>query len=532
MKLQYSRRTLPLCLPIKHKRKETSGVMTVVSVFIFFIFSTLGLSMLYLSQIHLKLSGHKKNSILLDYASENGIKQGFCLLFNLLSQASSASPLTPEEAEELRNNVQEKSAEIIERILGTSLPLVSSENWEKLGWESITDFYFEEMIEKEDYFKASYNALIHSEGKIRNFKQRKESTLKASIGLLAGNIPLPYIPLLIDKKLAPEEEKKFKKENEIDLIPSGRNLLKPQISFPDETLLPKRADSLLTKALNIEMFYPQDLTNRQLRAALGLEETDEPVPEGVYLVKDDLGLSGIFVKGDLEEMVMAIECDFQVISFDSGQGSWTLKFSPKECTTVFRTPEETRTYDLIPLGIIIVDGEVRSLGGGEVNPSGEVVFTKNEEIPCILQGVNLTIITSHKITISSHLVHQGVKWIDGVPYVKDPNSQLNIFATGNDFWDNTQRDGNIVIDENSPNEIKIQASLTASGIGFSIEGEQKTVHILGSLQTSDYESNQNALKIAHDDQLITENYPPQNAPQTVRPVLFLSFFKLLEWEEF
>jgi hypothetical protein len=531
MKHLYFRRTLPWHLPIKSKRKETSGVMTVVTLFMFFVFSTLGLSMLYLSQIHLKLSGHKKNSILLDYASENGIKQGFCDLAALLSQAPQSSILSTEELEELKKDVQERGVEPVEKILGSPLPLVSSETWEKLSWESRTDFCIENILEKEDYFKATYNALIHSQGKIENFKQKKESTLKASIGLLAGNIPLPYIPLLIDKKLKPEEKENFKEENEIEFIPSKLNLLKPQMNFPEEEILPKRADSQLTEALNIKIFYPQNLSNQQLRAALGLDETDEPVPEGVYLVKDDLGLRGIYVQGDLEEMVMAVEDDFQVVSFVSGQGSWTLKFSPKECTTVFRTPEETISYDLIPLGIIIVDGEIRSLGGGEVNPFGEVVLEKNEEIPCIHQGVNLTIISSHKITISSHLIHQGVKWTDGVPYVKDSNSQLNIFSTGSDFWDNTQRDGNIVIDENSPDEIKIQASLTASGKGFSIEGAQKTVHLLGSLQISDYESNQNALKITLDDQIMKENNSPQNAPQTTKPVFCLSFFRVLEWEE-
>lgn len=506
--------------------------MTIVSVFIFFVFSTLGLSMLYLSQIHLKLSGHKKNSILLAYASENGIKQGLCCLSDLLSQASPTSILTPEEAEELREDVQEKGVEVIERILGMPLPLVNSESWERLGWESSTEFHLREMAEKEDYFKASYNASIHSEGWIRDFKPRKESNLKASIRILAGNIPLPYIPLLIDKKPDTEEEKNFQAENKIDIVPSELNLLKPRIAFSKEELLPKRADSLLTKALNIEIFYPQYLSNRQLRAALGLDETDEPVPEGVYLVKDDLGLKGIYVQGDLEEMVMAVEYDFQVISFLNAQGCWTLKFSPKECTTVFSTPEKNLSYSLIPHGIIIVDGEIRSLGGGKVNPSGEAAMVKNEEVPCILQGVNLTIISAHKITISSHLIHQGVKWIDGVPYVKDSNSQLTIFAAAKDFQDNTQRDGKIVIDEGSPDEIKIQASLTASGQGFSIEGEQKTVHLLGSLHASDFASNRNALKITLDEKLMLDNNLSQNAPQTVKPVLCLSSFRVLEWEEF
>ena len=46
---------------IDQKRKTRKGAMTLVSVFLFFIFSTLGLSMLYFSQIYLKLSAYKKN---------------------------------------------------------------------------------------------------------------------------------------------------------------------------------------------------------------------------------------------------------------------------------------------------------------------------------------------------------------------------------------------------------------------------------------------------------------------------------------
>ncbi len=531
MKLLYSLKTLPWHFPAKNKRKQASGVITAVTVFVFFIFSTLGLSMLYLSQIHLKLSGHKKNSILLDYASENGIKQGLCYLADKISQFSSPSLLSQEEAEELRRDVQDKGTRIIERLLNASLSFVNSGSWGKMSWESSTDFYVEEMVEKEDYFKTTYRAVIRSEGKIKNFKQRKESTLKASIGLLVGNLPLPYIPLLIDKTLEPGEKDNFVEKNKIDLLPPELNLLKPQITFSEEELLPKRADSLLAKALNIGIFYPQNLSNRQLRAALGLEEIDEPVPEGVYLVKDDLGLRGIFVQGDLDEMVMAIEDDFQVISFVSKQGCWTLKFNPPACATIFTSPEETLSYDLIPLGIIIVDGEIHSLGGGEMNPSGEVALAKDEEIPSILQGVNITIISSHTITLTSHLIHQGVKWIDGIPYVKDSNSQLTIFAAGTDFWDNTKREGKIVIDKNSPDEIKIQASLTASGNGFTIEGEKKTAHLLGGLQTSDYTSTSSTLKIIPDEQLQEKNNFPRNVPQTTKPVLYLSFFKVLEWRE-
>ncbi len=231
-------------------------------------------------------------------------------------------------------------------------------------------------------------------------------------------------------------------------------------------------------------------------------------------------------------MVTAIEEDFQVVSFLKEQGCWILKFSPQKSKTIFSTPEEVFYYDLIPLGIIIVNGKINSLGGGVMDPSGQAILVTDKEIPSILNGVNLTIISSDKITLSSHLIHQGVKWIDRVPYVKDRNSQLNIFVTGKDFLGNAEREGQIIIGKDSPQEIKIQASITAVDKGFAVEGKGKTVHILGSLHASDYSSNENKLTFTFDERLLEKSDLVQNSPKTAKPVICLSFFKPMEWKEF
>jgi len=506
--------------------------MTLVSIFLFFIFSALGLSMLYFSQIYLKLSAYKKNSTVLDYASENGIKLGFDHLLNMLSQTTIPSPLSQKESIELRKDAINKGSEIVEKLLGSHLPLQNSQAWENLGWESIINFYFDKIEEDEDYIHALYKAEISSEGKIENFKETRKSCLEAGLGIFAGNLPLSYIPLLIDKKLDPDQKNDFMEKNKIDILPSENNLISPQMSFSEGDLIPKDANYQVQKALKIKFFHPQNLSNLRLRAILGLEEKNEPIPDGVYLIKDDMGLGGIYAQGDLEEMVTAIEESFQVVSFLKEQACWILKFDPQKSKTIFSTPEETLYYDLIPLGIIIVNGKINSLGGGVVDPSGQAILVTEEEIPSILSGVNLTIISSDKITLSSHLIHQGVKWIDRVPYVKDRNSQLNIFVTGNDFQGNAEREGKIIIDKDSPQEIKIQASITAADKGFSIEGKEKTVHILGSLHASDYSSDGNKLKFTFDERLLEESDLVQNAPKTAKPVICLSFFKPMEWKEF
>ena len=76
-------------------------------------------------------------------------------------------------------------------------------------------------------------------------------------------------------------------ENEIDFFPTEGNIISPAISFSSENLLPKDASSQMSNCLKVDVFQPQGLSTPQLRNALGLEESDEPVPDGVYLIKKD-----------------------------------------------------------------------------------------------------------------------------------------------------------------------------------------------------------------------------------------------------
>jgi hypothetical protein len=532
MIFSYSPKTRHSPTPVSRKKRRNKGATSVVSVFLFIIFSTLGLSMLYFTGIYLRISAYKKNAALLDYASENGVKHGFHHLLGLLTQSYFPGLLSQGELEKLWIDSLNQGSGTVQKLIGQTLPLQTDQDWENLRWKSTTDFSLYRMEENEDYFKAVYRTHIFSEGRIDHFKQTGKSSFEASLGVFAGRIPLPSIPFLVDKKLEPEQKENFAEKNHITLIPSPKNLIPPQTVHSEDNLLPKDALPQLQIALRIKLFSPFDLSNRVLRAALGLEESNAPIPEGVYLIQDDLGLGGIYVQGDLEEMVLAIEEEFQVVSFLSDLGCWVLKFSPQKSQTRFITPEETQHFDLYPRGIILVNGKIQSLGGGRMEPSGKAVLVTEEEIPSILQGTNLTIISSGSVSLSSHLIHQGVNWMDKVPYAQYSRSQLNIFATGQDFQSHTATEGKIVIGENAPESLKIQASLTASGKGFSIEGENQTVYLLGSLQASGYSSHENTLSLTHDERLLETHELTQNAPQTAKPVLFLSFFKPVEWKEF
>jgi hypothetical protein len=179
----------------------------------------------------------------------------------------------------------------------------------------------------------------------------------------------------------------------------------------------------------------------------------------------------------------------------------------------------------------MVNGRINSLGGGLLDSSGQAVLVRNEEIPSILRGVSLTIVSSDRAALSSSLIHQGLKWQNGIPYVKDQTSQLIVYSTGKDFWSDEDRDGKIIIDANAPQNVKIQATITAKD-GFSIEGGRKTALLIGGLQTSDLKTNDNILKIAPDERFLSYGLKPQNSPVTAVPLLFILGLRAVQWNEY
>jgi hypothetical protein len=230
-------------------------------------------------------------------------------------------------------------------------------------------------------------------------------------------------------------------------------------------------------------------------------------------------------------MVAAVEGSYQVLSFRMGAGVWILRYSPSESRTSFRSPQGEEVFDLVPLGLVIIDGQVLSLGGGVVEPGGEVRLVTDQEVASIVPGINLTLVASGKITITSHLIQQGLSWQEGIPYVKTEHSQLAIFSTGRDLWTEAAVEGGIVIAAGAPEDLKVQAALTAGGEGLKVEGENKTLRILGSIQTTGY--------LSSDAQVSLTHWAPSPdsegaalTPHAAQPVLFISRFGASEWKEY
>jgi hypothetical protein len=507
------------------------GSVTMVVTLLFLALSVLGTSMLLLSQVHLKAGAGRKLSMILDYASENGVKRGLEALDERLDSGDTLVGISPDLAADYKEDALRGGQKVAADFFGWAFPREDRETWEGMSWSSSAAFSSVRAEDRGEFISVTYGIRIDAEGSLTGFKPKRASSCSASLEALAGRLPLPCIPLFINKDMAPGEGSGFMSANGI-YFRTASNERRPRLQAEGAALIPKDALPQLARALKIDLFRPEDLDNAVLRRALGLEPSNDPVPDGVYLIHDDLGLGGVFVQGDVAEMVAAIDGDYQAIRFATEAGDWVLRFSPLLGRTVFDTPGGSLAFDLVPAGIVCVNGAVASLGGGIVEPSGRVVMITGKAVPSVLAGVSLTIVSSERVTISSHLISQGVRWKDGIPYIKDPSSQLIVYATGKDFLDGSGTEGRISVAEGAPRDLTVQASLVAAGAGFAIEGTGKAVELLGGLQATDYASAGNSLAISANPGLAAARAISQAAPLTTGPMRYIASFKVLEWREY
>lgn len=531
MKRPYSSRTRPWPDSGEGDRRRERGAVSMAVLMLFFVFSGLGLAMLHASGLHLKINAFHKSSVLLDCASENGLKRGLHDLTDWLEAAGPMAAVPAERVEGLRLSPETEFPLLLEDALGAAFPRVLEESFGGMTWESRATCGLGGLVDRGGYFKISARLRIEAAGGLSLGGPRRLSVLEGTLGLLAGRLPLPAIPLFIRKDMTAAQRAAFLEEGGIRFLSKPGEFIEPGLAAAAEGVIPGDIVPVVAKALNIGVFRPGDLTPARLREALGLEPSSEPVPDGVYLIQNDLGLGGVFVQGDLDEMVLAISGAAQVVAFRAAGAEWVLEFSPSESRTIFRTPEGSFAFDLAPLPIVVVNGCITSLGGGWVDGDGRVEMSFDEDRPAVLSGVNLTIVSADKVTISSHLVLQGVRWQDGVPYVKDSRAELVIYSAGRDIVSGEAGDGGVAVAAGAPADLKLQASVTAAAGEFTIEGSGKDVEILGALHAAGFAGNGNTLAIARDERASAGEFP-EDAPLTAAPQLAFFALKVLLWKEY
>jgi hypothetical protein len=510
---------------------DERGSVTVTVLLLMAVFTGLGLAMLHASAMHVKINGFRRFSALLDCASENGLKRGLRDLTAWIEAEALLAPVGQAGVEAVRADPRAAFPALVQEALGSAFPRSLEESFDGLSWASRAECGFGELADMGGYLRITARLRIEASGGLSRIRPRRLSVLEGSLGLLAGRLPLAAIPLYIEGAMTDGQRAAFPGENGIELPAKPGLPVGAALTAAPGGVLPDDPSPLAAKALNIGVFRPGDLSPARLREALGLEVSADPVPDGVYLVHDDLGLGGVFVQGDLDEMVLAIREDAQVVVFRAGGSEWRLEWSPARVRTEFAAPDGISAYDLVPLPIVLVNGAIAALGGGAVGTDGRIEMRFDGETPAVLSGVDLTIVSADRVTIASHLILEGVRWQDGVPYSKDSEAQLVIYAAGRDIASGEAAAGGIAVAAGGPGDLKVQASLTAAAGGFRIEGEGRTVELLGGLQTGAYEGNGNRLVLYRDDRAAAGGLP-ENSPLTAEPQLAFFALKVLAWREY
>lgn len=509
---------------------RAAGAISMAVVFVYFMISAIGLGLFMLTRTYKLWGAAKSEAMLLGTAAENGVRAGLAAMEEIFAGRAFPLDLTNSEYAALRTATLSGGTETAAALLGAPLPLSVAGADGDAEWEAELDFAPERVCDSGSFFSAAFFGSIAGRGRLARRIRAKRAALEIGIEAMAGRIPLSAFPFLLSGENAPRQAAELLASGGIALAPP-ENGGGPLAAAATETRLLSSDVSLqLAETLRIKIFSPDGLTIAELRRALGLPLVNEPVPDGVYLAVNDAGLGGVFVQGDVEEMILAAEGGRQHIQFRLEEGTWRLWFNPAEHRTEFLAPEEIRAFDRSPLPIIMVNGGIASLAGGIVDELGTLAPAAGTDSPSILAGVSLTIVSSGETVITSHLIQEGVRWTDGIPYLKDATAQLFLQASGADFVSGAETNGRIRIGEAAPVDLHLQASLAARD-GIIVEGKDRTVTVSGGLQTTDLDVEGNRLNIRPDARLLSGLQAPGLGPRAAVPVLCLLGWEARQWSD-
>lgn len=510
-------------IPGQWLKKDRKGSAMVVCLLLLGIFLTLGVGLMLNSQIFLQVQGFRKLNRLSSYAAENGIKEALEKTQTRAEELYSGVEIDEGLFFELKKQLESGQVAIIEPLLVEAV-IRQREEFSGMSWETGATGQISEINYYDEYLKASFELNIKSTGQVQGFSGKRSVELLLGLTFFSGHLPLNKLALAVEKEGFKESD-----QSKVKIIPADRkNIISNRPLAISGPLIPENALPLISRGLKI--FKPDRLPNWLLRQALGLEPNSEPIPDGVYLVKDDLGLGGVYVQGDLTELLMGIENGFQLVQFRQEPRCWLLKFDPVQGKTFFITPEGNEYFELLPVPIIMVNGKIESLAAGKANQEGYLIPSEDEQTPAFLSGVRLTIVCSGKIDLTSNLIPEGLEWKEGLPYLKSKQSQLIIWSTGKDFQSEELVDGGINLVSDSDRIRIIAANLIACGQGAKATSTSAEVKLIGSLAAKTINLGQNQLTIfPRTESTVNETEEPDLQVYSEKALLHLSEFRILEW---
>lgn len=503
--------------------KADRGSVLIICCLVIALFVTLGLGLLLNAQLFFQVQASKKMNRLNDYASENGAKQ-------VLAKAADWADKFPcgEISEQLFQNLKaallssdERPSPLLESLLSEAA-ISRTDDFSRFVWETSPSVRLKKLEDYSQYLKSTYELTIDSAGQVEGFRWKKAKQVDLEISFFLGRLPLDRLPLAVRADgLKKEDEQKITISH-----PHSSNLKQDKIIKTAETAVPDDALPLLAKGL--KLFRPDGLPNWLLRRSLGLDPGNEKVPDGVYLAKDDLGPGGLYVQGDLDQLLLGVDGDYQLIQFRQKERRWLLLFSLKNYGCEFWTDGGKEEYDRLPLPIIMVNGQINSLATGQKTGSGWLEPTDEPDRVAYLSGLKLILVCSGKVNITSNLLVEGLTWKEGLPYLREKQSQFIIWSTARDFQTQESTDGGINLFDSGQEVLKIAANLVAGGEGMKTNGLITRAEIIGSLSATAINLNTTSLSLFQPPPPPVETDSDLSVYSTTN-LLFLDEIKLKEW---
>jgi hypothetical protein len=507
----------------KEPNVREAGSVLVICCLLMALFTTLGLGLLLNAQMFFEVQVARKMNRLNSYACENGAKE---VIGQVVSWADEFSGGEIEEnrfqdLKTLLTSGNQTQLVLLDSVLN-SAAVSQTDEFSRLAWETLPTARLARIDDYGPYLKTTYELTIKAAGKVEGFRWEKAEQVGLVITFFLGKLPLDRLPLAVAREgLKKEDEQNIKITR---LVPN--NLKQEKIIRPEKDILPDDALPLLARGL--KLFRPDGLPNWLLRQALGLSPGNEKVPDGVYLVKDEAGPGGLYVQGNLDELLLGLDGDFQLIQFRQKDRRWLVRFSPKKPGLEFFAPEGKEELEQSLVPVIMVNGRIDSLAAGQKNLSGWLEPEENPDRPAYLSGFRLTLVCSGKINITSNLLAEGLNFRDGIPYFREKQSQLIIWSTARDFQTQESVDGGIDLVGQKADVLKVAANLIAGGEGLKIKGLATEAEIVGTLSARAVDLGPKKLSLFVPEPL-SEESSNELSVYSAENLLFLNEIKMKDW---
>ena len=221
---------------------------------------------------------------------------------------------------------------------------------------------------KQGYNKTRVTAALSADASSNRHPYHLKA--EAAIDILSGKVPLPFFPLFIQGDIETPPEI-FLKENRI-INKSSKKIVVGNIGTELDI------SRFLIDALKISGTL---MTWRAIREKLGLEPSDNPIPEGLYPVIENGFVESIVIQGDVERMVFSIDNQehLQEIRIIKETIPYEIRYRPGE--NYFICWDPVMGSDAFFKGKILVNGNVWS-----IEQAGEAAFLEKSDIRLFVSG--------------------------------------------------------------------------------------------------------------------------------------------------